>query len=209
MALLIDTPRWPAYGRLWAHLVSDTALGELHAFANKVGIPQRSFEGDHYDVPAERHAAVVAAGARWVEGRDVVKALQRSGSRLPKRRGERVLGSWPQTTWPAGAGHRVDCVASTLEPVGTCLARWLIALDDEGRLAVDGHRLPLARGSEPRLGYLRLRPQRPGAGWLHVAIHHERGTPTPSTYVPPHLVDAVEAQELWWPLLLLALERAP
>jgi len=33
MAILIDEPMWPAHGRLWAHLVSDTDLEELHAFA--------------------------------------------------------------------------------------------------------------------------------------------------------------------------------
>jgi hypothetical protein len=51
--LLIDQPRWPAHGRLWSHLISDSSLAELHAFADLLGLPPRSFEGDHYDVPAE------------------------------------------------------------------------------------------------------------------------------------------------------------
>jgi hypothetical protein len=38
MAILIDDPRWPAHGRLWAHLVSDSDLDELHAFAAANGI---------------------------------------------------------------------------------------------------------------------------------------------------------------------------
>ncbi len=64
MAILIDDPRWPAHGRLWAHLVSDASLDELHAFAAANGIPRRGFDRDHYDVPDEAHARLVAAGAR-------------------------------------------------------------------------------------------------------------------------------------------------
>ncbi len=33
MTVLIDTAMWPAHGTLWAHLVSDASLDELHAFA--------------------------------------------------------------------------------------------------------------------------------------------------------------------------------
>jgi hypothetical protein len=54
MAILIDDPRWPAHGRLWAHLVSDSDLDELHAFAAANGIPRRGFDRDHYDVPRTR-----------------------------------------------------------------------------------------------------------------------------------------------------------
>ena len=57
MALLLDRPAWPAHGRLWSHLVSDTSLEELHAFARLAGVPSRSFEGDHYDVPALARAS--------------------------------------------------------------------------------------------------------------------------------------------------------
>ena len=202
MALLIDTPRWPAQGRLWAHLVSDTSLAELHAFAGGIGIPARSFEGDHYDVPAERHADVLSAGAVLVEGREVVDALRRSGLRLPKRKGERVLATWPLASWPPGFGeHTVDCVASTLVPVGVRLAGWLIALDDEGRLALDGDRLPPAAGGEPRLGHLRVR----GKQWHHVGLHRGPAAVDDAApgrrYVPLDRVEGVEAQQHWWPLL--------
>ena len=40
MAILIDPPYWPAHGRLWSHLVSDTSVEELHAFAERLGIPK-------------------------------------------------------------------------------------------------------------------------------------------------------------------------
>lgn len=83
--VLIDDPRWPAHGRLWAHLVSDDNLEELHAFAAANGIPARGFDFDHYDVPAERHAALVAAGATHVDGHELVKRLIASGLRVTAR----------------------------------------------------------------------------------------------------------------------------
>jgi hypothetical protein len=45
--ILIDPPMWPRHGRLWRHLVSDTDLAELHAFAADAGIPSRGFDHDH------------------------------------------------------------------------------------------------------------------------------------------------------------------
>ena len=62
MTILIDPPAWPAHGRLWSHLVSDTSLDELHAFAAAHGVPRRGFERDHYDVPADLYDVLVAAG---------------------------------------------------------------------------------------------------------------------------------------------------
>lgn len=83
--ILIDAPMWPAHGRLWAHLVSDDSLEELHRFAEENGLPPRSFDLDHYDVPEERHAALVAAGASHVGGRELVRRLIASGLRVPAR----------------------------------------------------------------------------------------------------------------------------
>ena len=64
MTVLVDPPRWPAHGRLWSHLVSDASHAELHEFAARLGIPERAFDLDHYDIPQERYDDVVAAGAR-------------------------------------------------------------------------------------------------------------------------------------------------
>jgi hypothetical protein len=114
--LLIDEPRWPAHGRLWSHLISDSSLVELHDFADLLGLPARSFEGDHYDVPAEHYRAVVAAGARPVSMRELVIALHASGLRRPKRKGERVLASTPLPDAGAAPGARSDLLASTLPP---------------------------------------------------------------------------------------------
>jgi muramoyltetrapeptide carboxypeptidase len=84
MAVWIDTPRWPAHGRLWSHLVSDTSYDELHAFAAANGIPRRGFERDHYDVPAEAVDRLVAAGAHPTTSRDLVARLISAGLRRRK-----------------------------------------------------------------------------------------------------------------------------
>lgn len=85
MAVLIDTPLWPAHGRLWAHLVSDVSLGELHEFAAANGIPRRGFDLDHYDVPDEMHERLIAAGAEYVSGGELVRRLIGSGLRVRAR----------------------------------------------------------------------------------------------------------------------------
>jgi hypothetical protein len=85
VAILIDDPRWPAHGRLWAHLVTDHDLAELHAFAEANGIPRRGFDLDHYDVPEEAHARLIAAGAEHVTGHELVRRLIASGLRVRAR----------------------------------------------------------------------------------------------------------------------------
>ncbi|WP_309067865.1 DUF4031 domain-containing protein [Microbacterium sp.] len=85
MAILVDDPVWPAHGRLWAHLVSDADLRELHDFAAASGIPARSFDRDHYDVPEDAVPRLIEAGARHVSGKDLVRALIASGLRVTAR----------------------------------------------------------------------------------------------------------------------------
>ncbi|WP_086460216.1 DUF4031 domain-containing protein [Agreia sp. VKM Ac-1783] len=85
MTVLIDWPIWPAHGTVWGHLVSDSSLDELHQFARAAGLPARSFDLDHYDVPIARHDDLVAAGALPVSYRDLVRRLERSGLRVKGR----------------------------------------------------------------------------------------------------------------------------
>ena len=82
MALLVDSPIWPAHGRLWAHLVSDTSLDELHEFADALGIPRRGFDLDHYDIPEEYVERAIAAGAEFLPARELLKRLIDSGLRI-------------------------------------------------------------------------------------------------------------------------------
>lgn len=117
--ILIDPPSVPARGRLWSHLVSDTSLTELHAFADRVGIPRLAFDRDHYDIPADRYAVLVEAGAVPVSAKELVARLAGSGLR---RRKHDALGARP----PGGSrtrprrlvpGDRVRVVAPA-GPVG-------------------------------------------------------------------------------------------
>ncbi len=85
MAILVDECNWPWRNLLWCHMVSDTSLDELHAFARWIGIPERGFQGDHYDIPEEARAVAVAEGALEVSSRAVVEALRASGLRLRKQ----------------------------------------------------------------------------------------------------------------------------
>jgi hypothetical protein len=83
--ILIDQPIWPAHDTLWAHLVSDHSLDELHSFARAAGIPERGFDGDHYDVPLHKWDALVALGATPVSVREMVTRLRDSGLRITQR----------------------------------------------------------------------------------------------------------------------------
>ncbi len=84
MTILIDPPLVPSRGRLWSHLASDTSYDELHEFAASLGIPERGFDRDHYDVPAEYYDAMVAAGAVPVRSRELVSRLLAAGLRRRK-----------------------------------------------------------------------------------------------------------------------------
>jgi hypothetical protein len=89
MAVLIDPPLWPARGRLWSHLVSDSSYPELHAFAERLGVPPRAFERDHYDVPGELYEAALALGAEAVGCQELVRRLTSAGLRRRRARGPR------------------------------------------------------------------------------------------------------------------------
>lgn len=85
MTVLIDQPIWPAHGTLWAHIVSDHSLDELHRFASSAGIPRRGFDHDHYDVPEAQWHELVALGAVPVTVRQLVERLAASGLRVSQK----------------------------------------------------------------------------------------------------------------------------
>ncbi|MCU1406545.1 MAG: hypothetical protein JWQ43_2848 [Glaciihabitans sp.] len=85
MTVLIDQAIWPAHNTLWAHLVSDSSLAELHEFAAAAKIPPRSFDHDHYDVPVARWHELVSRGAEPVTVRQLVERLRDSGLRVTQK----------------------------------------------------------------------------------------------------------------------------
>ncbi len=87
MSVLIDRPNWPGpRGLLWSHLVSDHSYEELHEFARLLGVPERAFDRDHYDVPETVYDQAVLLGAEPVSSHELVLRLRASGLRSPKRR---------------------------------------------------------------------------------------------------------------------------
>lgn len=87
MSVLIDPPAWPGpRGLLWSHLVSDTSIEELHAFAALLGVPPRAFDRDHYDVPETVYEHAVLLGAEPVSSRELLTRLVASGLRRRKVR---------------------------------------------------------------------------------------------------------------------------
>jgi len=176
--VLIDPPRWPAHGRLWSHLATDTRLEELHEVAARAGIPRRAFEGDHYDVPAERYDDLVRAGAVPVEGRELLRRLVAAGLRVPKRRGEHVVSSEAVRDHLPGAGPgRLDVLRSRLAvPPAGVHEDLLLDLDvggavllvraPGGRWSLPG--LDRAVGATVAVGYARHRLDGdPGPAYAH------------------------------------------
>ncbi|GAB2839798.1 DUF4031 domain-containing protein [Actinoallomurus bryophytorum] len=84
MTVFIDRPLWPARGRLWSHMVSDTSFAELHDFAERLGMPPRAFERDHYDVPSDLYQPALRLGAEPIGSQELVARLIRAGLRRRK-----------------------------------------------------------------------------------------------------------------------------
>ena len=61
--------------------MSDTSFEELHEFAERLGIPRRAFQGDHYDVPTEYRERAIDLGAQPVASRVLVRRLRAAGLR--------------------------------------------------------------------------------------------------------------------------------
>ncbi len=105
----MDEARWWHRGRRWCHLVSDTSLDELHAFADANGIPRRGFQGDHYDIPEEYREAMIDGGATVVESRELLRRLKAAGLRLtPVQRRSAATDAAALTSAVAHRDGRVD-----------------------------------------------------------------------------------------------------
>jgi 8-oxo-dGTP pyrophosphatase MutT (NUDIX family) len=132
MTIWIDPPSWPAHGRLWSHLISDTSYEELHRFAERAGIPVRGYDGDHFDVPEQLYDALVAAGARPAEGKELARLLRESGLRFQKRKGERPLAAYRNVLSHLAVEHSVHVVASTLPTPDALTAAAAVFVSDAG-----------------------------------------------------------------------------
>lgn len=116
MTVWIDAPAWPHRGQLFAHMVSDTSLEELHDVAERAGAHPRAFDRDHYDIPEPLHGACLDAGAVPAHTRRLVRALRESGLRLTKAeakadreaRRSRLLERWPLPGSPELANELLD-----------------------------------------------------------------------------------------------------
>ena len=84
MTVIVDPPEAHGHGRLWSHVASDESFDELHAFARELGIPERGFDRDHYDVPSEWYDQVLALGVEPVSSRELVVRLVKAGLRRRK-----------------------------------------------------------------------------------------------------------------------------
>jgi muramoyltetrapeptide carboxypeptidase len=153
VTLLIDPPNSPGHGRLWSHLASDTSYAELHRFAQSLGIPQRGFDRDHYDIPAERYESVIAAGAVPVSSRELISRLLGAGLRrrkastlAPKKAGRSLIRASRLR-----AGDRVAVVAPAGPVVPERLDRGIDVLRSwDLSVTVGAH----VRGIHERFGYL-------------------------------------------------------
>lgn len=168
MTLFIDPPVWPAHGTLFSHLVSDGSLQELRLFARAAEVPDRALDLDHYDVPAARYDALVAAGAVPVEGGDLARRLAASGLRVSgaeRNRAKRatLLTRWDTLWADPGLARKAgeDLVDRWREPhrVYHSTLHLAVALDALDSVAAD------ARVSERALWRARL------ALWFHDAVH--------------------------------------
>lgn len=116
MTVLVDEARWRWRGRLWAHLVSDRSLEELHTFAEGIGLRRVAFQGDHYDVDAEYRERAVVAGAQPVGSRELVRRLRRAGLRLSPAGRPAPWSAAHSGPWPLPAAVRTS-VAPHLDDV--------------------------------------------------------------------------------------------
>jgi hypothetical protein len=103
VTVLIDEARWRHRDRLWCHLASDVSLDELHTFAESNGIPRRGFHGDHYDIPEEYRDGLIAAGARAVGSREMIRRLKAAGLRLSPGQRRAVTSAEARPTGRAGS----------------------------------------------------------------------------------------------------------
>ncbi|MEQ8716539.1 MAG: DUF4031 domain-containing protein [Acidimicrobiales bacterium] len=134
MTVYVDAARWEWSGHLWAHLVSDEDLDELHAFAREVGLRYLSFGLDHYDIPEFALDVAIGLGAEAVSSRELARRLVSSGLRRRVGHGAR--------RWRLAAGGAAPfdpkVFASVEVPGGGVTAGSIVRAVDAGLAHVPG-----------------------------------------------------------------------
>lgn len=119
MTILIDEAIWPWRGERWAHLVSDESYDELHEFAERLGVPRRAFQGDHYDLPARYRDKAIELGATPVPARELARRLRAAGLRRRKGRPPASEGHAEGGDAPGGPGRPGDVAGGPGRPGDT------------------------------------------------------------------------------------------
>lgn len=179
MTLYIDPPVWPAHGTVFSHLISDTSLAELQAFADQAEISRRAFDRDHYDVPAERYDQLVVQGAVPVSGNELARILASCGLRVKTRDRPEKLRTGLLRRWQKLADDDAAAVTSSRNSV----SQWSSVGDDLLRRWAEPHRhyhslthlasVLRVAGVLQRAGELpaELKSSVVLAGWFHDAVY--------------------------------------
>lgn len=77
MAVYVDNAIYPLGRMIMCHMMADS-LDELHKMADHIGVDQRHFQGDHYDICKAKRQLAVKAGAVEVSQREMVQIRQRN-----------------------------------------------------------------------------------------------------------------------------------
>lgn len=101
---------------MWAHMISDESLDELHAAARELGLRWVTFGRDHYDVPDIVWPAACAI-AELVDSRVIVRTLRNAGLRVGGKKSDKAwkwrealppeLATEAVSDWLAEVRHRV------------------------------------------------------------------------------------------------------
>lgn len=162
--IFIDPPYWPAHGTVFSHVISNTSLAELHAFAAANRIAERAFDLDHYDVPKRRYRHLVAAGAVPVSGKELARTLVASGLRIKAKYRIKSVSSVLELRWAA-------LLPEQPELGGQLLERWN---EPHRHYHSSPHLLAVLEALDALTG--RAVPREVAlAAWFHDAIYH--GTP--------------------------------
>jgi Protein of unknown function (DUF4031) len=80
MSVYVDQPVHRFRHMLMCHMLADSPE-ELHEMADRIGMARKWYQRDastpHYDIPREKRAAAIAAGAVEVDRRGLVAVIRR------------------------------------------------------------------------------------------------------------------------------------